>query len=163
MRFQGPALAALLLACLLPLPEAEARPLDPASLPGLVISAGQVHSRRDDGDVGTGWFVDANYSRVFINMGTGHKQFGDDKIHNVYAGVGLAGVLQLQVGMGTEGQVQRIRHDFNLARFIEFVGGKKRNRYNQSLGTRFTLTFAAEEYKDDERFDNFHAGVGLLY
>lgn len=163
MRFQGLALAALLLACLLPLPAAEARPLDPASLPGLVLSGGQLHSRRASDDVGTGWFVDANYSRVFINMGVSHRQFKDDSIDNVYAGIGIAGVLQLQVGMGTEGPVQRIRHDFNLARFIEVVGGKPRNRYNQSLGTRFTLTFAAENYKDDKRFDNFHAGVGLLY
>lgn len=162
MRFQGPALVALLISLLLPLPSF-AGALDPKIVSGLVLSAGQVHNRRDDEGVGTGYFLDANYSRVFLNAGTSFKAFDSDKIQNVYVGTGITGVLQLQIGFGTEGVVKRLRHDLNMARAHEFFTGKLRNRYNQSLGTRFTLTFAVEEYSDDERFDNFHAGIGLLY
>lgn len=163
MRFQGPALVALLTSLLLPASAAVAGPLDPKIVPGLVLSVGQVHNRRDDAGVGTGYFLDANYSRVFLNAGTSFKDFGNDKVQNIYVGTGITGALQLQVGFGPEGVVKRLRHDFNMARAYEFFTGKPRNRYNQSLGTRFTLTFALEEYSDDERFDNIHAGIGLLY
>lgn len=162
MRFQGPALVALLTSLLLP-SFAAAAPLDPKIVPGLVVSAGQVHARRDDLGAGTGYFLDANYSRVFLNGGVSFKDFGDDKIENFYIGTGFAGVLQFQVGYGAEGMVKRLRHDLNLARAYEFFSGKRRNRYNQSLGTRFTLTFALEDYSDDQRFDNVHTGIGLLY
>lgn len=131
--------------------------------PGLVLSLGQVHSRQDDTGYGTGYFLDANYTRVFVNFGGAFKDFGGERLANVYVGTGFTGILQLQVGYGTEGFVQRIRHDLNLPRAYDFLTGNRRNRYNQSLGTRFTFTFAAENYSDDSRFDNFHAGFGLLY
>jgi len=163
MRFQGPALVALLISLLLPASAAVAGPLDPKVVPGLVLSAGQVHTRRDDDGAGTGYFLDANYARVFLNAGASFKSFENDKIQNVYVGTGITGFLQLQIGFGTEGVVKRLRHDFNMARAYEFFSGKPRNRYNQSLGTRFTVTLALEEYSDDERFNNLHAGIGLLY
>lgn len=160
MRLQGSAFMALLISLAFPL---TAVALDPRDLSGLVISVGQAHTQQDNSGAGTALYVDANYSRVFTNLGTGFKNFDDAKIATVYAGVGLAGVLQLQYGFGTEGAVRRIRSDFNFTKAVDFFTGKKRNRYNQSFGTRLTFSFGEETYEDDERFDNFHAGIGLLY
>lgn len=161
-RLQGLALAVLLLAGSLPT-VSEARPLDPSILPGLVLSAGQVHSRRDDSGLGSGFFLDANYSRVFVNFGGSFKHYPEEDLANVYLGTGIAGLLQLQGGYGTQGPVYRVRSDINIVRGMDFFRGIKRNRYNQNLGARFTLTFALENYPDDDRLDNFHAGIGLLY
>lgn len=166
MRFQGLSLAALLTVLTLPslLPsQAYAAPLDPKILPAVLISAGRVDTRRDNTGVGTGLFVDANYTRTFINGGVDLKYFPDETVANVYAGVGISKLLQLQVGMGSQGPVRRVRNDFNLTSIYDFVTGTRRTRYNTSLGNRLTLTFALENYNDDKRLDNFHLGLGLLY
>lgn len=163
MRFQGPALVALLISLLLPAPAAVAGPLDPKIIPGLVVAAGRVDSRRDETGKGTGFFMDANYTRTFLNFGGSHKDFSGETIDNVYVGIGFSKLLQLQAGIGTEGVVTRVRHDFNMTSIYDFLTGKQRNRYNMNLGNRVTFTVAAENYKDDERFDNFHIGFGLLY
>lgn len=163
MRFQGPALAALLLSLLLPVPAANAAPLDPSLVPRLLLSAGRVDSRRDDTGVGTGYFLDANYTRSFLNLGVVHKDFDGETVDTAFAGVGFSNLLQLQAGMSTEGTVYRIRHDLNLTYLSDFFTGTKRNRYNISLGNRITWTVAMENYEDDERFDNFSIGFGLLY
>lgn len=162
MRFQGPALGALLLGVALATPSAHALDLDPEMLSGLVVGAGQAHSRYDDKGFGTELFVDVNYIHVFLNGGVSHKAF-DQAVTNGYVGVGLSGLVQLQYGQGNEGQVTRIRTDINISRMIDFFSGRKRNRYNQSFGNRITFTFAGEEYKDDSRFDNFQAGLGLIF
>jgi len=167
MRFQGTTLAALLvslLATLLSAP-ATAGPLDPKILPALLFSAGRVDSRNDDTGVGNGFFLDANYTRTFLNGGVSYKNFGtEDDLANLYVGVGFSKLLQLQAGLSTQGGlVTRVRNDFNLTSIYDFLTGTQRNRYNTSLGNRLTLTFALEEYKEDDRQDNFHIGVGLLY
>lgn len=163
MRFQGTALAALLITLLLPAPAVFAAPLNPALVPKLLLSAGRVDSRRNADGKGTGFFMDAGYTRSFLNLGAAHKDFGGETVDNIYLGVGLANLIQLQAGIGTEGPVTRIRHDFNLTSLSDFFTGTVRNRYNMSLGNRITFTVAAENYKDDERFNNFHIGFGLLY
>lgn len=162
MRFQAPALAALFLALSAATPSAQALDLDPELLSGLVIGAGQAHSRYDNTGFGTALFADANYIHVFLNGGVSHKAF-DEPVTNAYVGVGISGLVQLQVGQGTEGFVKRIRTDINISRMVDFFGDRKRNRYNQSFGTRITFTFAGEEYSDDRRFDNFQAGLGLIF
>lgn len=162
MRFQGPALAALLFSLLLPT-AASAGPLDPGIIPALLFSAGRVDSRTDVTGKGTGFFLDANYTRTFLNGGVSYKNFGSDDVENVYIGVGLSNLLQIQIGQGTEGQVTRLRHDLNLTRLYDFFSGTHRNRYNMSLGNRITFTVALESYKRDNRFDNLHLGFGLLY
>lgn len=166
MRFQGPALAALLIslfASLLPT-SALAGPLDPKILPALLVSAGRVDTREDNTGVGSGFFLDGNYTRTFINGGVSYKNFSGDDFINAYAGVGFSKLIQLQIGLSTNGDVvRRVRNDFNLTSIYDFVTGTQRNRYNTSLGNRLTLTFALENYKDDERYNNFHIGLGLLY
>lgn len=162
MRFQGPALGALLLGLAGATPSAQALDLDPEMLSGLVLGAGQAHTRYDNTGFGTALFADANYIHVFLNGGVSHKTF-DEPVTNGYVGIGISGLLQMQVGQGTEGPVKRIRTDINISRMIDFFGGRKRNRYNQSFGTRITFTFAGEEYRDDHRFDNFQAGLGLIF
>lgn len=161
MRFQGPALGALLLGLAVATP-AQALDLDPEMLSGLVVGAGQAHSRYDNTGFGTALFVDANYIHVFLNGGASYKHWDEDVV-NAYVGVGISGLLQLQVGQGTEGQVERIRSDINISRMVDFFGGRKRNRYNQSFGSKITFTFAAEKYQDDRRFDNFQTGLGLIF
>lgn len=161
MRFQGPALGALLLALTCVTPSAHAE-LDPDMLSGLVLGVGQAHSRDDATGYGTELFADANYIHTFLNGGVSYKDF-DDNVANAYVGVGISGLLQLQVGSGNQGNVKRIRTDINISRMIDFFAGRPRNRYNQSFGTRITFTFAAEEYSDDRRFDNFQAGLGLIF
>lgn len=162
MRFQGSALGALFLGLATLAPAAQAVTLDPETLSGLVLSLGQAHSRNDQYGMGNVLFADANYSRVFLNGGVSYKDFAD-KVVNAYVGIGITGLIQLQIGMGTEGVVQRIRSDLNPTKFIDVLSGTKSSRYNQSFGTRLTFTFALEDYKDDDRFDNIHTGIGLLY
>ena len=163
MRFQGPALAALLLSLLLPVPAAFAAPLDPSLVPRLMLSAGRVDSRRDETGVGTGYFLDANYTRSFLNLGVAHKEFDSGSVDTAFVGIGFSNLLQLQAGMSTEGPVYRIRHDLNLTYLSDLFTGTKRNRYNISLGNRISWTVAMENYEDDERFDNFSLGFGLMY
>lgn len=162
MRFQGPALAALLISLLLPT-LAAADPLDPGILPAFVVSAGRVDSRNTDDGKGNGFFLDGNYTRTFLNGGVSYKNFSGEDVENLYVGVGFSKLLQLQVGYGSEGQVRRLRHDFNLTSIHDFLTGTHRNRYNMSLGNRLTFTVALENYQKDGRFDNFHIGLGLLY
>lgn len=163
MRFQGPALAALFFSLSCVAPTASAAPvMDPELLSGLVVGIGQAHSRYDNTGLGTALFADANYITTFLNGGISYKHW-DEPVTNAYVGVGISGLLQLQYGTGTEGPVKRIRTDINISRMIDFFGGRKRSRYNQSFGTRITFTFAGEEYEDDRRFDNFQAGLGLIY
>lgn len=167
MRLQGPTLAVLLvslLATLLP-NHASARPLDPRIIPALLFSAGRVDSRNDASGVGNGFFLDANYTRTFLNGGVSYKNFGlNDDLANLYVGVGFSKLLQLQAGISTQGgMVTRVRHDLNITSISDFITGTRRNRYNTSLGNRLTLTFALENYQNDDRQDNFHIGVGLLY
>lgn len=161
MRLQGPALASLLIS-LLASGNAVAD-FDAKNLSGLVLSAGQAHSREDDSGEGSALFLDANYSRVFTNFGGSFKAFDESKVLNAYAGIGFTGLLQFQFGFGTDGPVRRIRSDFNITRAYDVLTGTRRNRYNQSLGTRLTFTFAQESYAHDKHLDNFHAGIGLLY
>lgn len=166
MRFHGPTLAALLTSLFASLlsPVASAGPMDPKIVPGLVVSVGRVDTRSDDSGVGSGFFLDGNYTRTFVNGGVSYKSWGSDgDLGNAYVGVGFSKLVQLQIGMGTQGMVRRVRNDLNLTSIYDFVTGTKRNRYNTSLGNRLTLTFALENYKDEERLDNFHIGVGLLY
>lgn len=167
MRFQGHPLAALLALLIAPLllpAPAIAAPLDPKILPAILVSAGRVDTRNDSTGVGSGFFLDGNYTRTFLNGGVSYKSWGSEgDLANVYAGVGISKLLQLQIGMGTQGMVRRVRNDFNLTSIYDFVTGTKRNRYNTSLGNRLTLTFALENYADEEKLDNFHIGLGLLY
>lgn len=165
-RTQG-TIAALLLslgAALLPA-AASAGPLDPKIIPAMLFSAGRVDTRSNDTGVGSGFFLDANYTRTFLNTGVSYKSWGSEggDLGNVYVGTGFSKLVQLQIGMGTQGVVTRVRNDFNMTSIYDFVTGTKRTRYNTSLGNRLTLTFALENYKDEERLDNFHIGLGLLY
>lgn len=162
MRFQGPALGALICLSSVFAPPASALDLNPDTLSGLVFTVGQAHSRYDDTGFGTAPFFDVNYIDVFLNGGISYKHWDED-VTNAYVGIGLSGLVQLQIGDGNEGVVKRIRTDINISRMIDFFGGRKRNRYNQEFGTRITFTFAGEEYQDDRRFDNFQAGLGLIF
>lgn len=140
-----------------------AGPLNPRILPGIVLSAGRVDSRRDEDGAGTGFFLDANYTRTFINAGAAYKQ--TDKLHtsNVYAGIGVGKILQLQLGFGEQGMVRRARHDFNLTTLYDFFSGQKRSPYSRTVDNRITFTFAIEEYPDEPALDNASIGFGLLY
>lgn len=163
IRSKGPILAAFCISLLSS--AAVAGPLNPKILPAMLYSAGRVDTRETGDGAGSGFFLDANYTRTFLNGGVSYKSWGSDggDLANVYAGVGFSKLIQLQIGLGTQGMVRRVRNDFNLTSISDFVTGKQRNRYNTSLGNRLTLTFALENYSDEKRLDNFHIGVGLLY
>jgi hypothetical protein len=165
MRFQGLALGALLVTFSSFATQASAGGinLDPDMLTGTVVSIGQAHSRQDTGGQGTAFVADINYIHIFLNGGVSHKGFDQDTVTNGYVGVGLSGLVQLQYGDGSDGALTRIRTDINISRMIDFFAGRKRNRFNQSFGTRLTFTFAGEDYRDDKRFDNLQAGVGLIF
>ncbi|MCD6060762.1 MAG: hypothetical protein K0R03_1228 [Moraxellaceae bacterium] len=163
MRFQGLALGALLIGLSTAATTSAAIELDPDMLSGTVVSLGQAHSRHDSSGQGTAFMAEINHIQVFLNGGVGHKSFDEDTVTNGYIGVGISGLLQLQYGDGSDGPLTRIRTDINISRFMDFFAGRKRNRFNQSFGTRLTFSFAGEEYKDDKRFDNFQAGIGLIF
>jgi hypothetical protein len=162
MRLQGLALAALMLAGLLATP-AYADSLDPTIIPGIVFSAGRSDTRRNDTGLGSGYFLDANYTRTFVNGGGGYQGYGNIRVLNTYLGVGIGKILQVQAGYGNDGVVQRIRSDTNLTSLYDFFTGTKRGRYNRTLGNRLTFTVSLEDYKSHPRLDNLHIGLGLLY
>lgn len=138
-------------------------PLNPRIIPGIVFSAGRVDSRRDSEGAGSGYFLDANYTRTFINAGGCYKKVGDLDTINAYGGVGIGKVLQLQLGYGTNGLVRRARHDLNLTTLYDFFSGEKRSPYSRTVDNRITFTFAIEEYPDEPKLDNASIGFGLLY
>jgi hypothetical protein len=72
MRLQGLALVALLLAGLFATP-VHADTLDPSIIPGIDFSAGRSDTRRNDTGLGSGYFLDANYTRTFVNGGTDYQ------------------------------------------------------------------------------------------
>lgn len=152
------------LAALLALPVAvPAAPLDPKIIPALMLSAGRTHSRRDESGLGSGFFLDANYTRTFINVGGAYKSWENESLTNIYVGTGLGKVLQLQAGFGTEESVFRVRHDLNLTSLYDFFTGTRRNRYQKTIENRVTFTVSAEHYGTNEKFDNFQIGFGLQY
>jgi len=166
MRLQGLALAAFLLASLLLRPamaDENLGPLDPKLIPGVVLSAGRADSTHNGDGVGSGFFLDANYTRTFLNVGTDYQQYGDVRVLNGFAGVGFSRIIQLQTGYGNDGVVARLRSDFNLYAIMSFFNGRQTNRYNRTLGERFTFTISTDKYASQPRLDNLHLGFGLLF
>lgn len=172
---------AVLLACLIALLSFPAMAQDRYSgvkvLRGFVLSTGRVDPSED---VGTGWFIDANYSSVAVNAGIGSKRFGrsftrangnrnhpafDEQVTNAYAGIGFSRIAQVQYGIGTEGSLVRFRSDFNFREVMDFLSNKRTRKERMLLADRITFTIAAEDYLDDEDeiFNNFTWGIGLLF
>ena len=85
------------------------------------------------------------------------------RVLNGFGGIGFSRLVQLQAGYGNNGVVTRLRSDFNLDAILSFFRGVDHNRYNRTLGERFTFTISTDKYSTQPRLDNFHIGVGLLY
>ncbi len=139
--------------------------LDPTMIPSLIYSAGRSDTTRSNNGsgVGSGYFLDVNYARTFVNMGVDYKNFTQEHAANAYVGIGFANLLELQVGDGTRGPVQRLRHDFNLTQIYDFMTGNHRSPYSLTLDNRLTFTFAIERYSTHSELDNASIGFGLLY
>lgn len=146
---------------------------------GTVISAGRVDPTEN---IGTGYFIDANYSSVAFNFGVATKRFGGDeglgtggnvdgspayheRVNNVYLGVGFSRLFQMQYGYGNQKNVFRVRSDINARAIMDFLSRKQTPKERITLGDRLTFTFAIERYLEDERdiFDNATWGIGLLF
>ncbi|NNM51156.1 MAG: hypothetical protein HKM02_02875 [Pseudomonadales bacterium] len=136
--------------------------LDPSLIPGVLFSAGRSDTTRDGG-LGSGFFLDTNYARTFVNVGVAYKDFTHEKTANAYAGIGFANILQLQAGYGSKGAVQRLRHDFNMTELYDFFTGNHRSPYSLTLENRISFTFAIERYNAHPEMDNASIGFGLLY
>ena len=147
-------------------------------LRGTVVSVGRVDPSVN---VGTGFFVDANYSSVAINFGAASKKFGESplrakqdgdddadaarrRVNNLYAGVGFGRIIQLQGGYGNKGQLLRFRSDFNFRSVVDFLTQTSTPKHRLTLADRITFTVSVERYNDDEEiFNNSTWGVGLLF
>jgi hypothetical protein len=146
---------------------------------GTVISVGRVDP---SASVGTGYFIDANYSSVAVNFGAATKKFGDSplrasitpddedarasdkRVNNVYAGIGFGRIIQFQAGYGNQGQLLRLRSDFNFRSITDFLTQRTTPKQRLTLADRITFTLAAEQYKgDDDIFNNVTWGAGLLF
>lgn len=146
---------------------------------GTVFSAGRVDPTVN---VGTGYFLDANYSSVFVNVGLGTKKLGEapfglieqdadpdakaarKRVNNVYAGIGFGRIVQVQAGYGNKGQLMRVRSDFNVRSFTDFFDQRSTPKSRLTLADRLTFTIAIERYTgDDDIFNNFTWGAGLLF
>lgn len=138
-------------------------PLNPHIIPGIVLSLGRTDSTHNGTGVGSGVFADANYTRTFLNGGGEYEQYGNVRVANAFLGVGFSRLVQLQTGYGNNGVVQRLRSDFNFSSIMEFFSGTSYNRYDRTIGQRFTFTVSTETYGRQPRLDCFHLGFGLLY
>ena len=145
---------------------------------GTVLSVGRVDPSTD---VGTGFFVDANYTSVALNIGVATKKFGDSpfrsggptaedervadkRVNNVYAGVGFGRIIQFQGGYGNQGEVLRLRSDFNFRSITDFLTQRSTPQQRMTLADRITFTLAVERYSGkDDVFDNATWGLGLLF
>lgn len=133
-------------------------------------------------DIDTGFGVDINYTSVAVNIGASSKKFGDspirpssrnepedeaadERVNNVYAGIGFSRLLQLQYGYGNHGNVVRLRSDFNFRSISSLLSNTHYPKDRMTLADRITFIFAAERYNDsgEEIFDNFTWGIGLLF
>ncbi len=137
--------------------------LDPTMIPSIIYSAGRSDTTRSGSGVGSGYFLDVNYARTFVNMGVDYKNFTQEHAANAYVGIGFANLLELQAGDGSRGPVQRLRHDFNLTQIYDFMTGNHRSPYSLTLDNRITFTFALERYSTHSELDNASIGFGLLY
>jgi hypothetical protein len=148
-------------------------------LRGFVLSGYRVDPHED---VDTGFGVDLNYTSVALNGGVATKKFGDspirpserndpddvaaeERVNNAYFGVGFSRVLQFQYGYGNHGSVVRLRSDFNYRAISDFFSNRRTPKRQLTLADRITFTFAVENYNDteEEAFDNFTWGIGLLF
>ncbi|MCH8542596.1 MAG: hypothetical protein LAT61_03390 [Alcanivorax sp.] len=143
---------------------------------GTVLSVGRVDP---NASVETGFFVDANYSSVALNAGVGSKSFGDarsatpdadaervadKRVNNVYAGVGFGRIIQFQGGYGNQGELLRLRSDFNFRSIVDFLTQESTPRQRLLLADRITFTISVERYSGkDDAFNNATWGVGLLF
>lgn len=146
---------------------------------GTVIGAYRVDPSED---IDTGFGVDVNYSSVAVNFGAATKKFGDspfrdnqrndpedeaadERVNNVYAGIGFSRILQLQYGYGNQGGLVRLRSDFNFRSIASLLSDTHYPKERMTLADRITFIFAAESYNgsDEEIFDNFTWGIGLLF
>lgn len=135
---------------------------DPSLIPGTLLSAGRTDTTRDGGP-GSGFFLDTNYTRSFVNLGVDYKNLKSVSWANAYAGIGLANLLQLQVGYGSKGSVQRLRHDFNMTQIYDLLTNNHRSPYDLTVENRITFTFSVERYNQHPELDNASIGLGLLY
>ena len=168
MRVLVPAIAAVIL-----LAASTARADDAYSgvklLRGTVFSVGRADPRGsnavDDTTLGSGVYIDANYTSVFLNGGVGAKDFGGETVTNAYVGIGFSRIVQLQVGYGDRGQVGRVRSDLNLRSVYNFITQSTQPQREKTLADRVTFSYAVERYSDDEHeeFGNGTLGVGVLY
>jgi len=146
-------------------------------LRGTVFSVGRVDPTEN---IGAGHYFDINYSSVAVNIGAVTKKFGDspfrpsspsnfeadnERVNNVYAGVGFSRILMFQYGYGNHGSVLRLRSDFNFRAVADFLSGKVTPKDRLLLADRLTFSISAERYNDDDEdiFNNATWGVGLLF
>lgn len=144
---------------------------------GTVVSAGRVDPSKN---VGNSYFFDANYSSVALNGGISTKKFGkasskydkgtpeyrvsDEWVHNAYVGVGFSRLIQFQLGYGTEGQVFRVRSDFNYRAIVDFLTQTNTPKHRLTVADRLSFTLAAERYQGKhDAFNNVNWGIGLLF
>ena len=146
---------------------------------GTVASVGRVDPSLSGVD--TGFFADVNYSSVALNAGINTKKLGDSpyrdtepaseeaaaaqrRVNNAYVGVGFGRIAQLQFGYGNQGQVTRLRSDINFRSIVDFITQETTPKYRLTLADRITFSYTIERYTGDEDiFDNFTWGVGLLF
>ena len=144
---------------------------------GTVVSAGRVDPSKN---VGNSYFMDINYSSVALNGGISSKKFGkasnkygqdtpeqrvsDEWVHNAYVGVGFSRLIQFQLGYGTEGQVFRVRSDFNYRAIVDFLTQTNTPKHRLTVADRLTFTLAAERYQGKhDAFNNVNWGIGLVF
>lgn len=134
---------------------------------GTVYSIGRADPRGDalGNKLDSGIFVDANYSSVAFNGGLGAKDFNGSRVANIYGGIGLGRLLQLQVGYGDRGSLGRLRTDINLRSIHSFFTQNTQPAHERTLADRVTFTYTMERYSDDknEEFNNGTIGIGLLF
>jgi hypothetical protein len=130
-------------------------------LRGTVVSFGRVDPTEN---IGTGLYFDVNYSSVALNGGIATKKC-DASFTNGYFGVGFSRIIQFQYGYGTEGDLVRLRSDFNFRAVVDFLSNTKTRKDRMLLADRLTFTISGERYNDkkSEAFNNTTWGIGLLF
>ena len=81
---------------------------------GAVASAGGYHAQRGDGH-----YVNANLILMEWNGGIEVDELGGGYSANVFAGLGVLGTVQGQIGIGTRGPVLKLRSDILLSQVLQ--------------------------------------------
>lgn len=123
---------------------------------GMSVTMGVSPTPRGDGS-----YVNGNLILWLVNAGLEINNFNGKSASNVYLGIGHYGILQAQVGLGSQGAVFKVRSDITLhmiANQTALLPGSK-----DPLWEHLVFSVAYAHYPGTEGISGVQLGIGLTF